>query len=501
MKRKTTNYQMAFLAAALTFAGACSTMGQTVRETSWENQLSYLGDGEVAVDAELLIGVMRDIHPGYLRYRSESDARAAEQELRRSAADSKDVGSFFLAVSGFLAAIRCEHTEAELPVAISLWRGANPTMLPVRFVWVQNTAIIVAVAPGVSGIEIGDELMDVDGHSMLMLFEEMSRYISVDGFTDRTKASLFAGSDDVGLTTFDVYYPLLHGCRESFLLTVRSPNGDRRELRVPAVDERASLAARGLSDAQVNFSDAGAVSWRQRGTAAVLTINTFVNYRTPVVPDEVFGPVFKEIKKSGLERLVLDLRLVGGGSTDVMGSLLRHLIDKPITVGGPSRVKTYDFAKYREYLSTWDESVFSMPASLFTADGTGLYTVSPEIVGGIQRIEPAAEAWRGPLTVLIGPGNESGATILLAELLDDRQMTLIGQPTGGSAEGPTAGVIAFLSLPASQIVVRVPLLWTTTSLKGFVHGQGIAPDIEVPMTIGDVRAGRDPALDLAAGRK
>ena len=99
--------------------------------------------------------------------------------------------------------------------------------------------------------------------------------------------------------------------------------------------------------------------------------------------------------------------------------------------------------------------------------------------------------------MLIGEGNESGLTILLAELRDEREALFIGQPTGGSAQGPTAGVIAFLTLPDSQIVVRVPLRWNATSYQGFELGQGIAPDILVQETVADVRAGRDATLERA----
>ena len=111
--------------------------------------------------------------------------------------------------------------------------------------------------------------------------------------------------------------------------------------------------------------------------------------------------------------------------------------------------------------------------------------------------EPAAKAWKGELTVLIGPGNESGATILLAELRDERDVTLIGEPTGGSAEGPTASILVFLKLTDSGITVRLPLIRSTTSYKGFEPGKGIHPDRVVRQTIEDLRTGRDRALEAA----
>lgn len=454
---------------------------------------------QVSTDAELLINVMRDIHPGYLRYQSDTEAATAEQRFREAAGIAADDGAFYLAVSEYLATIRCEHTEAELPVALAEWRDSTPTMLPVSFNWVESTAIVTGVATGTSGVQIGDELLAVDGHAMTSLLEQMSSHISVDGFTDHTKSTLFAGRDDVGLTTFDMFYPLLHGFSDSFMLSLRTEGDEQRETRVAAVDESTALAARGLSTAWANFSDKDAVVWHSVGDAAVLTISTFVNYRTPVAPDEVFGAVLRDIKASGATRLVLDLRNVGGGSSDVMESLLAHLIERPMTIGGPTRVKTYDFADYRAHLSTWNESVFTLPASRFTADGAGLYVMNSDTGSDTTLLQPAADAWHGPLTALIGAGNESALTMLLAELRDERDVTLVGQPTGGSAQGPTAGVIANLTLPDSQILVRVPLRWSVTSYKDFEFGLGMTPDILVPETIADLRAGRDRVLEAATG--
>ena len=250
-----------------------------------------------------------------------------------------------------------------------------------------------------------------------------------------------------------------------------------------------------------DFSDDGAVRWELLdGRTAQLWVHTFVNYRTPVDPGGIFGPVLEAINASGAERLVLDFRGVGGGSGDVQGSLLRHLITEPITVGGPSRVRTYRFDAYREHLSTWAEGAFDIPAELFTADGD-FYIVDASVAGGSMTLEPAEHAWRGELIILIGPNNESGATMMLAELHEQREVRLIGEPTGGSAEGPTAGVIAFLTLPKSGIVARMPLVWSRTSVQDFVRGMGVTPDVVAPMTTESLRAGRDPAMEAATAAR
>ena len=329
--------------------------GQEIGESPSTSLLTIEQTGR---DAELLLSVMRSIHPGYTRYRTAAAVNVAEQTFLAAATNAQNTGAMYLAVSKFLATIRCEHTEAELPPQMLEWRNDQASMLPLTFAWVEGTAIVTGVAPEVTGVVVGDELIEVDGRSMESLYDAMKPHISVDGFTDHTKASIFSGSDDIGLTTFDIYHPLLYGFSSAFDLSVRGTNGLLRKTRVPAVDAEASQAARGIGRVPSNFSDKEAVSWKRVGDTAVLNIKTFVNYRTPVNPDSVLGPVFREIGDSGVDRLVLDFRSVGGGSDDVMNSLLRHLIDKPISVGGPSRVKTYQFDAFRKHLSTWDEGVY-----------------------------------------------------------------------------------------------------------------------------------------------
>lgn len=459
-------------------------------------------DADFASDAELLIGAFSEIHPGYERYATAEQLESAAEALRSAAAANPDEGAFYVAVQRYLATIQCEHTEAELPPALQ--ERLAGSMFPVDFEYVPDEngvyrAIVVAVAEGASEIVAGDEIVSIDGRPVAEIFEAVSPLISVDGFTDHTRTHLFGGSDDIGLTTFDILYPLVFGERDEYALVVASADGSRRSVTLGAVEESASLAMRGISGWK-NFSDEGAVRWEMLDDrSAGLWVNTFVNYRTPVDAEQVFAKVFAEINASGADRLVLDFREVGGGSGDVQSALLRHLITRPIRVGGPTWVRTYEFDAYREHLRTWAQGAFDMPAALFTPEGD-LFRVSEQVAGGVETLEPAAQAWQGELVVLTGPTNESGATMMLSELRPQREVTYIGEPTGGNAEGPTAGIIAFLTLPDSGIVARLPLLRSRTSAQSFEPGMGISPDVEVTRTFESVREGRDEAMERAVSR-
>ncbi len=447
-------------------------------------------------DSELLIRTLRAHHPGYLRYRTNEKALQAEAALRTVAEADIDDASYFIEVCRYLAEVRCEHTEAELPEPLAEWRSRNPTMLPLRFEWVESRAIVTASAS--EQVRVGDELLSVNGIMMLDLYRALVPLLSVDGFTDHTKRTLYGGRDDIGLTVFDVFFPLLFGFGESFAAEVVRRDGARVAVEIAAITEVDAQRLQGLEKTYRDFSDEDNVVWKilDKGTA-YLSVETFVNYRRPVEPDSIYGPAFAAINASGADRLIVDLRRCGGGSDDAAHRLLAHLISEPIEIGGPVRVKNYAFDDdIRPHLSTWNEQIFNLPAALFEPDGD-LYLADPAVAGGRKTIQPAPAAWRGDLVVLAGHSNASGATNLLAQLREQRELLVVGEPTGGSAEGCTAGQIVFLTLPNSKITVRVPLLYARNNTTDFEPGMGVTPDVLIEPTVEALRNGQDVTLERA----
>jgi C-terminal processing protease CtpA/Prc len=110
---------------------------------------------------------------------------------------------------------------------------------------------------------------------------------------------------------------------------------------------------------------------------------------------------------------------------------------------------------------------------------------------------PFSSRFPGRVSVLIGPYVASGTTMMLAVLREHAELRLVGEPTAGSAEGPTAGLLFFLTLPKSRIRVNLPVFSQRTSATRFEPGLGVAPDVLVRETIADLLAGRDAALEAA----
>jgi hypothetical protein len=201
-----------------------------------------------------------------------------------------------------------------------------------------------------------------------------------------------------------------------------------------------------------------------------------------------------------VRHLIIDLRHNGGGSDDASAALIRYLADTTIQPVRAVRRRTIrvDSTLSRAFDTWGDRAVLFTPAeSLFVARPDGWFVER----GSDALLQPAADAYVGRVSVLVGRRNASATTMLLAVLQEigarTGRLRLVGVETGGSAEGVTAGQILFLKLPASDIRVRIPLKRVTVNVASAVPGMGLFPDVDATETLADFRAGIDRALQVA----
>lgn len=73
-----------------------------------------LDGAQIAADVRLMLDALESIHPGLDRYDTKVDRAKALDGLRRLERTGGTELELYLAVSRYLAAIRCDHTRAEL---------------------------------------------------------------------------------------------------------------------------------------------------------------------------------------------------------------------------------------------------------------------------------------------------------------------------------------------------------------------------------------------------
>jgi carboxyl-terminal processing protease len=96
-----------------------------------------------------------------------------------------------------------------------------------------------------------------------------------------------------------------------------------------------------------------------------------------------------------------------------------------------------------------------------------------------------------PMVVLVNPGSASASEIVAGALQDYERAILIGETTLGK------GSVQLLHPLSNGAELRVTKARWFTPNDRPIHGEGLAPDIEVELTAEDAEADLDPQLDRA----
>lgn len=459
--------------------------------------LKQLSADEARGDAAMVRAAMEEMHPGLTRYASRAAIDAAWQRLEAATHRPISELELYREISLALAVIRCDHTKAEYSPALDRYRRENPTHLPFRFRLFEDTSggglrMFVAASDPAQPIAHGTEVLTLNDQPVASLARQLAEVMAIDGFTEPVRAKKLSDDSDLLGSGWDHYWPAFFGFAGQWKVGLREQPGAAvvtRELKPLSFAAWQTLPwpTRHREDFPTG------IQWRISGKTAVLKINTFVNYRSPVDAEALLSAYFRVANRRGVEHLVIDLRDSGGGSTDATQALLAHLIDAPVSWTRRQSVKALKAGPWVRHTERWDgrPGEYSLPESEYVKAADGLWDSKRPPAP----VAPAADRFKGRVTVFIGPANNSGATMLISRLKDLERVRLVGEPTGGSAEGPTAGSMLMLRLPASGILVRIPLIFSRMDVKSFEHGLGVKPDVEVRQSLEDFRAGRDSLME------
>lgn len=492
----------ALVSLSLLSALALASVGNTPpafgnTQSSVEPAEVWLSAEQVAADIAIAESAYANIHPGYTRYASSDEMRAAWQAVinEADANGGMSVGDFYLAINLTVTNIRCDHTKAELPSALREARSGQPLYLPFVWEYIEGRGIVNIVDDGL-GLERGDEILSIDGRSLSNVAATVGRYIPVDGFTEWSRnGGISSGNEFMG-GGVDHFGALLWDIPSQATLEIRKTDGSTETVMVPRTDYEGWVQIGQQAGLASNFSDA--IRFERVGeNAAYLAVDTFVNYRSPVDPQELYQPIFNALQEEDRDTLILDLRQNGGGSTDASMGLMANLVPNARQFMLEFRAATLDHTPWEGMIGTWDQAALNPNPLGFIANDDGSYTLRQGVLEDTGMVTPTDVSFDGRLIILTSSNNSSGSTNILAQLASRPDTVTIGERTGGSAEGPTAGVIFFLTLPESNVRMRIPMFRQWNNTENFVEGMGITPMISAPMTVEAFIEGRDPAMEQA----
>lgn len=167
-------------------------------------------------------------------------------------------------------------------------------------------------------------------------------------------------------------------------------------------------------------------------------------------PQEIIKAI-RELRSQGAQSLILDLRYNLGGYLHIAQAIASQFLKEGVVV--------------------------------IEEDGTGLRKSYPVQRGGI--------ATDIPLVVLVNRWSASASEIVAGAIQDAGRAPLIGEKTFGK------GTVQRAYTLSDGSSVHITIAHWLTPKGNQIHSQGLTPNIEVPLTEEDQKAGRDPQLDRA----
>jgi hypothetical protein len=221
----------------------------------------------------------------------------------------------------------------------------------------------------------------------------------------------------------------------------------------------------------------------------------------PVFKDYL-ASVIRDINRQGITNLVLDMRLNGGGETELCKQLVYYLTSRTNLLDlrefeyNPRVFAYYDPKEAKEFHAWYVKKFGVEPPSkqlLPTPEQDKPFFAEEMDTHSLYYIAPDRPVFTGRIIVLANQNTGSAASHLAGLIQDNRLALIVGTPTGNNPTGPT-GMTPY-KLPHSGILISLPNVYVERAVP--TNGDILQPDYWVENSVADLQAGRDAAFEKA----
>lgn len=444
-------------------------------------------------DLKVLRQALEEGHPGLYLYTAKEEFDKRFDQLDKTFDQPMTLRQFYLEVAPLVEKVYCGHTYFDLPPKLlkSLQKEALSFPIPIAFL---NKKAYVDHAK--CDLPLGAEITAINGTSMKEILAKLLPYIRSDGYNvtlkyrqmeDEFALHLFLGYGKKDI--FEVEYVPFGAKKktakriaaipvkklENALIERHSQAGKTKKYKLSPIEDGIHLFSMNSFDFGLNKKG------RQK-------YKTFLK--------ENFGTLQenKEVKC-----IILDLRQNDGGYVGNDAQLFSYFAQAPFRDAKLAEARTLTIP-VKEHLARdqFPKMLERIFAKEFKQDGDDRFLMIDE---KIRRWDPKIKAFEGHVYVLIGGWTHSGGVVFGSYLLNNDNVTFIGEETGGGHDTFTAGNMVLYDLPNTRCQLEVPLIRYENyrGEKAFPKGSGIRPDHPVHQTPQDLIKKVDTVMEFALG--
>ena len=362
------------------------------------------------------------------------DWNAVGERYRPLALAAKDDEAFWDTLDRMTGELRDAHTRVESPKRVKLRKSDEVVTLGFLFVPANGKLAVSSVNAESdawwAGVRPGMTLVSIGSEPAMQAYEKLKSETRFDS-TDRSRHARAMRR----IVTGDP------GTRESF--TFERADGSRFD----ATLTRRKIAFRPTEVHRVLPSGYGYLRFSQWSLS--LTAKAIA--------------AIEELKDT--PGLVIDLRGNPGGAVQGVNQMLERFFQAPIEIG-------------HTITRTGKPIAFLM--------GT------VEIIKLKRRIEGKADAYKGPVVILVNAASASGSELFAATMQAAGRATVMGEPSCGCL----LGFLGYARIPGGAELAYSEVGFVMANDKR-IEGEGVIPDRPVPLNLADLQMNRDRTLEEA----
>ena len=440
-------------------------------------------------DFQIFKNSIEEIHPGLYWYADTAEVSTRFESLEAKLVEEMNLKDYYGLLQRFYAGIRCGHSWMSMPYT---WRkplDEGPYRIPLNFYVESDRMVVYRDLTNDQYIREGQEVVSINGIKTRELIDTLIQYTPTDGYARTRQIRILASN-------FSRYYQVHYGMDSIFNVVLDLEGNQENYSLIGISDEEANKRS---IDRYGKVEHAKqALEYKKLATkVGYIRINSF-DKESIKSDKQKYKPflkkTFEEIRHSGINKLIIDLRGNGGGEDHYGATLAKYLFKEPFDYYLRMEAITKKF-RHNEYSY---QKGFNTLSKILKKDKNKQGTYTFNFSRQIKKQKPVKSPFTGKVIVLIDGGTFSAATEVASILHSNQRATFIGDETGGGYYGNNSAMMYGIQLPNSKINYYLPVIryYLAVDHAPFI-GRGLIPDISLPQTYEDYMTPNDEVLDLA----
>jgi hypothetical protein len=449
---------------------------------------------QLQADYLLFRHILERTHPSIYWYTSKDSMDYYFDQGYKSLVDSLTEIEFRDDLAYVISKINCGHTSIKGSRSFNRYIDtASSLAFPFALKFWSDTMVITANLRRQDRIlQRGTIVKSINGYTAKALTDTLFNYITTDGFSANGKYQ----SISTGFAFANLYKSII-GLTDSIDIHYIDSLGFENQAYVKPYDFKAdTMNKKSLSHGP---PVKGPGKKKKKPSFYLSSINLQLDtvmktgFMTVATFDRAnhlrkfFKNSFRVLQKEHIKNLIIDVRSNGGGDAGLSTALTRYITDHRFKLAD-SLYTIKPPSEYRKYMqnSFW-YGLLIRAVTKKGKDGKYHFRYFEK-----HYYSPKEKYhYEGQVFILIGGNSFSATTLFAGALKGQKNVTLVGEETGGGYYGNTAWIIPDVTLPNTGLRFRLPRFRMVIDKERTKNGRGVMPDVWAVPTADAIRDGVD----------